>query len=614
MSHLLAVLLTCRNAERAATSLSEAAIREALVLLNRITLRNDLSEASRTRLGARLDAARKASRSAYFEAIHFRHVTAERPPNDLRQFFDSGYYTTDNEMARAVPELVRRNRDAAYLLSASMVACRFWQLGVLVARYHVPNISSAFATSADGVQLRIPQLDRSQLAALPHPDEREAAFRAQFPEPTYGAPFIIPDALWRYSQSSPSQCAACSASCLHGGTDLTAPPAQEFAGRMYCTSCASAMARCDLCHLQSPSLARTHIIPVGTPVPYRSSQLVSGPRVCPVCVANAGLTTHNGFVVPHHVAVNMVSATIQSYSFQPTYRINVDANERLAPSTLCFGIELECGHTFGTARQQTILDGLASPDIYFKNDGSITGFEMISHPFTWRYWNATGRDVWRERLRFIQAAGVRSYNAPGCGMHVHMSLAAFTVAQTARVLDLVYGCPDLFQKISQRDIFDYCRFNNPDVTTATLRTRRAVAAHNDTMQKYARRSVGAQRLVDKAHSNGERRVAINFPNNKPTLEVRMFRGTLHTPSFAKNIEVCHALHAFTLDNSIDSISSAREFVTFAYDNERVYPNLAAFLDRWHKNLRPQRRVAPPQYAVVRTAPLFEFDRAIATQS
>jgi hypothetical protein len=546
-------------------------------------------------------------------------MTSNRPPI----LSDESYFSMADRderlaaLARELPDQISRLREAAPHLSEAMVVVRLWRIGALIARHNVVvgTAPRPFPSRENNRTLVIPMLPDGCLNSFMSRDEREALFVAAFPEPVYRAPQKVPTSVWRINDNQAASCTGCGVTLLNSDTDLSDPQVHEEPnGALYCAPCGSNLRACNLCGVRSASVIGTHRVPTTIRPPYRVSQLVAGPFMCSSCVMSSGLVTFQGHMIHRSIHQHMVSATIQSYSFQPAYRINAHDNERLTPDTLCFGLELECGHRFGPAQQQQILDDIAEPDIYFKNDGSIVGFEMISHPFTWRYWNAVGRETWSERLRWLQQKGIRSYNAPNCGMHVHMSLAAFSVAQTTRVLDLVYGSPDLFQRISQRDIFDYCRFFNSDVATLALRRRRAVAAHSVTVNKYAPKSRAIRRLADTAASNGERRVAINFPNNKPTLEVRLFRGTLHAPSFAKNIEVCHALHAFTTLTQIDSLSAAREFVSFVYDNERDYPNLAAFLDRWHKNLRPQRKQAPQQYAVVRTSPSFEFDTLVANNS
>lgn len=433
----------------------------------------------------------------------------------------------------------------------------------------------------------------------------------------------VDPAFWPHHFASPPQCANCSVPVLRDG--LRRPATSEQSPATYCASCAQLLRRCAHCSSVDPAYVvftpRTATLRLDscrlTPEQFSESE-----RICHSCAQGSpSLVRFNsltGTLTRREYAARLAVVTFLSYSAQPSYTRSLGTNEKDGKDLLLFGVELECGVNERVVNESTTLAKILDPTIYFKRDGSVRGFEMISHPFSWRYWQEFGSAAWMARLESLRKDGVRSYNFPNCGMHVHMSAAAFTPLQTLRVLELVYNNQTLFQQLSQRAKFDYCRFNTADATNAQVRMALAKGRASLRMQmprSYAARALQGRLAAGSRSGVEDRHVAVNLPSEKPTIELRIFRGTLHGPSFAKNVELCHAIWSFTRVARTDAIAlSAAPFLGHIYANNREYPNLCAFLDRWYKVYRPTARTVPEQYKSKVAAPKFELADAVLAEN
>ena len=148
-------------------------------------------------------------------------------------------------------------------------------------------------------------------------------------------------------------------------------------------------------------------------------------------------------------------------------------------------------------------------------------------------------------------------------MHIHVSRSAFTPSTAYVLQSLVYENPSFIQTLAQRPGNRYTTYDGADAADRHVRLRKARICRP-----------GDQRAI-----YGERHQAINFPNNKPTVEVRIFRGTLNAASFFKNLEVVASLVAFVNSAGLVRARSAEAYLHFALDHKAEYPYLYEFLRR-----------------------------------
>ena len=236
---------------------------------------------------------------------------------------------------------------------------------------------------------------------------------------------------------------------------------------------------------------------------------------------------------------------LHDYGYRPTPQF-------YGKSDLHFGIELEMesnGNDIGNAIEQL------SETLYAKHDGSLhNGLEVVSHPTSWD-WLQEHKDVWGGVLK-LSDSGFRSYNTSTCGMHVHMSKAAFTSLHLYKFLKLFFENPNFILIISRR--------------------------HKDNLQRWASAETD-ESLVYKAKTKSSktgRYTAVNLQNSD-TVEIRIFRGTLSPTGFWRNVEFCKAVFDYTKQASVREVTT-QAFCQYVKQNHKEFPNLAAFIEE--KNL------------------------------
>ena len=172
------------------------------------------------------------------------------------------------------------------------------------------------------------------------------------------------------------------------------------------------------------------------------------------------------------------SASVQSYSHKPEplfHRVNRYERPFLGQSptsrgnaVLHYGVELE----MDLARSQQ-----DSPDIHAESNKfasfvnligkGITGsedllycksdctclVEVVSHPFSWNYWDKFGREIFQTLFSKLRDNKLHGYDAPNSGMHIHVSRKALKPTDILKIMSFVNN-PENFQfilDVSQRN-------------------------------------------------------------------------------------------------------------------------------------------------------------------
>ncbi len=206
---------------------------------------------------------------------------------------------------------------------------------------------------------------------------------------------------------------------------------------------------------------------------------------------------------------------IDYHEFEGEYiprKAGVEGEERLY-----FGLEVETGVRVDPPwdRLDNWLDNEESPLIHFENDGSIEGPEMITQPCTLEYHQK--KFDWEGLCRTLLRAGMRSHNAYGTGLHIHIT----------RREELLWTMRKLQMHIL-----------NDKATWARIGRRGDI--YNGYWDKcYTPLSYSAM----KPHNGYTRYVVLNFKNDD-TIELRTPRGTLNAETIKGTIEWLHAvIHA-----------------------------------------------------------------------
>lgn len=236
---------------------------------------------------------------------------------------------------------------------------------------------------------------------------------------------------------------------------------------------------------------------------------------------------------------NQQSRTIQSYSYRPSpifgWVIESQLRRGLSvPRAVInepmFGFELETN----ARDRSTIRDASAflldqSPDeyLYNKEDGSISGFEIVTHPFTLEAHKMLfPRDAIAKLSSQYSLSSWSSVNGTGAGLHVHISKKSFAgSAHQFRFQMFHYRNAESIKKFAGRDSDRWASFRR---TTD-------------------RDDYGYDNMVEICKGNrvqNNRYSALNF-QNASTIELRYFRGSLKPETVLGVLEFCHSVHAYT---------------------------------------------------------------------
>ena len=206
-----------------------------------------------------------------------------------------------------------------------------------------------------------------------------------------------------------------------------------------------------------------------------------------------------------------------------------------------FGVELEvdgAGEDRDNARKVLEIANQNRNHLYIKHDGSLDdGMELVTHPMSLDY-HCTEMP-WSEILTCLKEMGYTSHQAGTCGLHAHISRAAFGQTEAeqdaaiARVLFFVEKHWDEILKFSRR----------------TPRQLDRWAARYG----YKEQPKDILDHAKKGHSAG-RYVCVNLLN-EDTIEFRLFRGTLKLNTFVATLQFIDRICDVALFLSDDEIKS-----------------------------------------------------------
>jgi hypothetical protein len=197
---------------------------------------------------------------------------------------------------------------------------------------------------------------------------------------------------------------------------------------------------------------------------------------------------------------------------------------------------------------------------YLKHDGSLSnGFEMVSHPLSREF--IAEKFPW-QRLKELSQLGMRSANTRTCGLHIHINKDFFSKNPTTmyRFMSMFYRNTEQWKKIAGRSESTYASWNEYELTR---------------MLEYTKG------LTLGAHvRNNDRYVALNL-QNRNTIELRFFKGTLRPETFVARLEAAHAVaeYAYATRNSV-SIKASHDWDRFREwtIQQKNYTNFNTYAD------------------------------------
>lgn len=249
---------------------------------------------------------------------------------------------------------------------------------------------------------------------------------------------------------------------------------------------------------------------------------------------------------------------IWDYDYKPKFQM-YDMGEK---TNLYYGIELEVewGNLSAAIRQR--ICEMLPEEFYLKRDGSLhDGVEIVCHPMSRDYLR---QSAWNTILKTWENAGCESHTTTTCGMHIHMSLDAFTRLQLFKLMELL-------------------RRNKDFVLSITGRTQ----AQLDRWAYLDQYEWSCEKAATKSQAGNDRHSAINLATGV-TMELRIFRGTLDPTEFWRNVEIAECLYVFTRDFSMNQMD-AHVLYNYVQDHRQQYPRFAASLKG--ERYEPKRRTS-----------------------
>lgn len=234
------------------------------------------------------------------------------------------------------------------------------------------------------------------------------------------------------------------------------------------------------------------------------------------------------------------------------------------------GVELEVENVKGECRTRDAAQGLvdASDLWYLKHDGSLnSGFEIVTQPFSWEWYREHG-NVFKSVFALAEK-GFRSYNTSTCGMHVHVSRKAFKNAfHLYKFIELIHANEEFTLRVSQRQ---------PDNLRQWARLAYGSIHTFDERGRPTYREETPAAVAKKGRQESNRYCAVNL-QNRNTVEVRIFRGTLLEASFRKNLEYVVAACDYTRTAGARELTPVH-FTAYVLSRRADFPNLANFLNQ-----------------------------------
>lgn len=260
------------------------------------------------------------------------------------------------------------------------------------------------------------------------------------------------------------------------------------------------------------------------------------------------------------------SAIVHSYSYKPEPIFH-----GVSRDGLYFGIELET-EIHGDLRQASKKGANNEEDFYLKNDSSIgrngdSGFEIVTHPATFDYYRNEFDNLWNfiEDIRANDRA--RSWDTSTCGLHIHISRKGFSSgAHTHRFLAFIYRNATNMIRFAGRST-DYAKFSD-------------CWKFDDYAQPYLSFT---DKLNPRSHT--ERYSAVNT-QNRDTLELRFFRGTMRKSGVLADLELAHAGVEYTRYLTVSDVRYGAYnwewFADWVRDQHSMYGIYQNLLDRMAK--------------------------------
>ena len=369
-------------------------------------------------------------------------------------------------------------------------------------------------------------------------------------------------------------CHECKAECEECGNVYSKADMQEIGGNLYCADCAEEFTECAGCgealrlddateaggEFYCESCIEEHFFTCddcGEIFPIEQENNAGDRHVCDTCFnENYCVCESCGEVIRVNDAIyserndayfceycynerGPEGVEIHEYSYKPKAVFH-DCGEN---SKLYFGVEIE----YNADREDKIdsiepAASLSENDIYVKTDGSISGYELVSHPRTLASWKEYLANTYASVLQDIESNGGDVDN--GTGIHIHVSKSAMSDAHKARFAMFVNNFSNLSAFVARRPATEY--------------------------QRYFEKT-------EEDFENTSRYEAVNWYNGA-TVELRIYKSSFDKNVILSYLQHAHAVYQYTKQDIRACDMTVSDFISFVNARKETYPDLAERLN------------------------------------
>lgn len=256
---------------------------------------------------------------------------------------------------------------------------------------------------------------------------------------------------------------------------------------------------------------------------------------------------------------------IHDYSYKPSPMFRKLEQERESNEYFGFEIEVEGDRYYAKEFLQKVNKEMEL--VYLKRDGSVDGFEIVSHPMSRGFFYKEFVPKLTEGMEFLRQMGFRGHNK--AGIHIHVSSSSISAKMLKNMVNLMYQNKvehrTTWRKIVQRRQYELDRWASMKPETLNNKTKtntyKVIDAY-DRQGRYYKPLIGSSRYS-----------AINTSNDQ-TVEFRVFNSNTRIERIVKNAEVIFSL--------IDYSKTSRpmflhRYLDFVFDKKDKYKEFCDFL-------------------------------------
>lgn len=259
---------------------------------------------------------------------------------------------------------------------------------------------------------------------------------------------------------------------------------------------------------------------------------------------------------------------VHDYSYHPDPIFHsTEDNARLF-----FGMEIEVeavGNRKDSAQYTYNRLEVENSLAYLKNDSSLNnGFEIVTHPMTYDFFTNQADEFWLTLDELKNKYGLKSWSTRTCGLHIHISRSGFSGgAHMHRFLNLVYSNQEFYEAMAGRSSSNWAKFDD-------------ATKYNPDKNSWGKSF--AHKLGDPTQTSSERYSAVNT-NNRHTLEMRIWRGSINSSNVRGALGLAHASVEYTRTMTLQEVKgdalTMERFTEYIRANEELYSHTIARMSR-----------------------------------